>query len=248
MAKSEEQKVYGHGQQMTSMQSHRHAKSHQCCQSHRRGESSPKYLWMTEVSHELSRLSDILFTPKSLLYTHHRACSTSPCRLSCPPGLAVCCSQRRLNHRQAWDGLPERRLRVLLLSGQREGAQLYQQEPSVPVLMLGNERLDGERSQEMNSPVETGTGRDHSFHPPMWFASVSCINFTPTWDSCLPWGRKPTWNAEQECKVCNGPVGRGAPPDTVPSCCLAIWVLPIIVLPPCSAYVHCESSCWHLIP
>lgn len=66
---------------------------------------------------------------------------------------------------------------MLLLSGQREGAQLYQQEPSVPALALGNECLDGELSQEMNSPVETGTGHDHSFHPPLWFASVSCINF-----------------------------------------------------------------------
>lgn len=107
------------------------------------------------VSHKLSRLSDILFPLKSLPYTHHGACSSSPCRLSCPPGLAACCSRRQLSQGQAWGSPLQRWLRVPPLSGQWEGAQRYQQDPSVPAPMLSNECLNGEWSQEMNSPVES---------------------------------------------------------------------------------------------
>jgi len=120
-----------------------------------------------EVSHEHSRPSDTLLLLKSLPSTHRRACHSSPHGLSCPPGLAVCCSRRRLNDRQARGCLPRWGLRVQLLSEQREGAQLYQQHPSVPALMLSNQCLDGEWSQEMSSPVES-LGHDVTtpFHSP----------------------------------------------------------------------------------
>lgn len=99
-----------------------------------------------EVSHVFSRLPEIPFSLKSLPHTQHRACSSRPCNLRCPPGLAVCCSRRWLNHRQVWGS----------------GAQLYQQDPSVPVLTLRNEW-----SQEMNSPVKPlGQDATTRFHPP----------------------------------------------------------------------------------
>lgn len=145
-----------------------------------------------EVSHKLSRPSDILFLLKSLLYTHHRACSSSPCRLSCPPCLAVCCSWKQLNHRQAQGGLARRRLWVLLLIGQREGAQLYQQDPLCQRWCSATS-VSTENGHRRWTALLSVWDRMWPLLPPTpWFASVSCISFPqPRTPAFLERGNQP---------------------------------------------------------
>lgn len=91
------------------------------------------------------------------------------------PGLAMCCSQR---------------LQVLLQPRQQEGAQLYQQDPPVPVLMLSNEHLYEEESQEMNTPVQS-LGQDTTTPSTQLMVCICFMYyFFPVLDSCLPWERK----------------------------------------------------------
>jgi len=231
---------------MTSMQSCRRAKSHQCCQSHGKGNQAPNiYGWQRSFPWAQQAIwypSAPEIPPE---YTPQSLPQQSP-RAELSPG-SGCVLQPEAAERQAGAGLPATvgAESAAAVRAAGRGSAL----PAAPFCASTDAQQPVPRWRMVTGDEQpcwvSRTWRDHSLPLTPQFTSVSCINFSQTGTPTFL-EKKPAWNAEQQHKVCNGPVARGTPSDIAPICCLAMWVLSILVLS-AHAYVYHESSCWHLI-